>query len=628
MNFKMKLLKKDCLSIFLVQFLIKSSFGIFLPRSGNPYENILQLGLHNYLEQARPVEVPINNAAFDFIIVGAGPAGCVLANRLSENPNWTVYLLEAGGTENIAHLMPVMAAFLQGTHSNWNYKSVPQKRSCLGMRNNECFLPRGKVLGGSSSINYMIYNRGNKRDYDRWAKAGNVGWSYNEVLPYFLRSERANLQGLENSPYHNRSGLLSVEDVDFRSAMVHAFVKGTQEAGHKYTDYNGETQLGVSYVQATTLNGKRHSAAKSYIDPIRYRRKNLHVITLARVTKILIDPKTKSAYGVDFVHRGKKYTIRARKEVIISSGSFNSPQLLMLSGIGPKDNLKAIGIPQIQNLPVGQRLYDHMCHFGPTFTTNATGATLFANRISVNDVAEWISGNSRTRISTIGGVESLAFIKTPNSREPADFPDIEIIMVSGSLASDGGTGLKEGANFRDDLYNKVYKPLENREHFSFLIMHFHPKSVGRVWLEDRNPFNWPKIDPKYFKEEEDIEFLLEGIKEAIRISKTPAMQKIGTELYTKNVVGCEDLEFGTDDYWRCSIRVMSYTLHHQVATCKMGPASDPTTVVNPQLKVHGIRRLRVVDTSIIPFPPTAHTNAASFMIGEKAADMIREEWTK
>ncbi|KAH8245200.1 hypothetical protein KR032_006407 [Drosophila birchii] len=590
-------------------------------------EAIRRLGLGNI------VNLPLYNDApqshYDFIVAGAGSAGCTLASRLSENPKWSVLLIEAGGVENWIHQVPVLAAHLQSTASNWNYRSTPQRNACWGMHEKKCALPKGKVLGGTSSINYMIYNRGNRREYDGWAAAGNPGWSYNDVLPYFLRAENAQLRGFEQSPYHNHSGPLSVEDVRHRTRIAHAYLRGAQEAGHSRVDYNGETQLGVNYVQATTQKGRRHSAFRAYIQPIRATRKNLHIVTLARVTRILIDTATKAAYGVEFTHQGRVFRVKARKEVILSAGAFNSPQLLMLSGIGPEDNLKAIGIPIVKALPVGRRMYDHMCHFGPTFVTNTTGQTLFSASIGPPVVSEFLLGRSDTFLSSIGGVETLTFIKVPSAKTAQGLPDIELIQVAGSLASDEGTALTQGANFRAEIYEKMYKELavQQRDHFSFLIMDFNPASVGRLWLHNRNPLEWPRIDPKYFSVPADIEHLLDGIKEALRISKMPAMQAIGTRLLDKPVPGCEGHKFASDDYWRCSIRTMSYTLHHQVATCRMGPESDPSTVVNHQLKVHGIRRLRVVDTSIIPRPSTGHTNAAAIMIGEKAADMIRSEWS-
>lgn len=559
-------------------------------------------------------------------MVGGGTAGCVLANRLSENPAWRVALLEAGGTENIFNIVPATSSFLQVTSGFWNFPAVPQKNACLGMNNNVCFHPRGRILGGTSSVNFMIFIRGNRRDFDSWAERGNTGWSYNDVLPYFLKMENAVLNGVNQSPYHNTSGPLNVEHLQYRTDIVHAFVRGAQEAGHPETDYNGASQIGVSYVQASTQRGRRHSSYRAYIEPIMNRRSNLKVFTYSRVTKVLIDPATKTAYGVEFLYRKQRYTFKARKEVILSAGSFMSPQLLMLSGIGPAENLQRIGVDLLQELPVGVRMYEHASHFGPTFTTNTVGQTLTTAVVNLPNALKFISGRADTALSSLTGVEALAFLKAPFSDRPADWPDVELIFATGSLASDGGNGLKPGANFKDVIYDRMYRQLERQDHFTVLVMPYHPKSIGRIWLEDKNPLVKPMIEPNYFDVEEDIEYYLYGIKEAIRIAQTPAMQRVGAKLLQTPVPGCESHVFASDDYWRCSIRTMLYTLHHQVATCRMGPASDPTAVVSPELKVHGIRKLRVVDGGIIPLPPTAHTNAVIFMVAEKAADMIRGDW--
>lgn len=299
----------------------------------------------------------------------------------------------------------------------------------------------------------------------------------------------------------------------------------------------------------------------------------------------------------------------------------------MLSGVGPREQLQRVSIPVIEHLPgVGQNMYDHMSHFGPTFVVNTTGESLMVQRINVADVTDYLFG--RGQLTSIGGVEALTFIKTPGSPDPPDLPDAELIFVSGSFASDEGTGLLRGMRVTQDIYDTVYKPLSDRnvDHWSALVMGFHPRSRGTMHLKDNNPLHWPRILPNYFDDPADVEVILAGIKETLRIAQSPAMQKLGARLHDIPLPQCRHLAFASDDYWRCSIRTLSCTLHHQVNSCHMGPASNPMAVVDSRLRVHGIKRLRVADCSIIPQPITAHTNAVSFMIGEKLADMLKEEY--
>lgn len=487
------------------------------------------------------------------------------------------------------------------------------------MEEHRCAYPRGKALGGSSVINYMIYNRGNRRDFDQWASDGNYGWSYEEVLPYFKKSERSRLKRYSNSPFHGYQGGLSVEDVQYRSSLVKTYMKATKEAGYPIIDYNGQSQLGAGYLQSNTLNGLRHSAASAFLTPIR-NRKNLHIATNTRVVKILIDPYTKTAVGVD-IHRNKKlYSIRARKEVILSAGTFGSAQLLMLSGVGPSNHLQSLGIPVLKDLPVGESMYDHLSFGGPTFVVNTTRESVNVRTLGINDMQQLLKGTGKYTIP--GGVEALTFLKYPHSTDPVDWPDMELVFVSGSLASDEGTALRHGLRIRRDFYERVYKPLEDADVWSVFVMQFRPKSVGKMRLADSNVYHWPKFYPNSFAHRYDEDVLLHGIREAIRISRQPAMQSIGARLHDIPYPGCEHLHFGSDDYWRCGIRQLAATLHHQVGTCRMGPVHDRESVVSPELRVHGIHNLRVADCSVVPRPLTGHTNAVSYMIGEKLADML------
>lgn len=497
------------------------------------------------------------------------------------------------------------------------------KNKFLGMTDGKCGLPRGRGVGGSSLINYMLYSRGNRKDFDSWGKE-NPGWSYKDVLPYFIKSENTTITQFVNSPYHGHSGPLNVEYVSYKTTLANAYFKAAKQAGHKSVDFNGESQMGVSYVQASTKNGIRQSAYTAYLKPIIGKRKNLDILSHARVTKVLIHEKTRRAYGIKMIHNKINHKIFANKEVILSAGAFSSPQILMLSGIGPEDELKKHNIKLLQNLPVGEIMFDHIAAINPSFITNTTNQSIYSSRVLTPDVINNYFLNRAGPFTSIGGSEILTFINSKSKF--SNVPECELIFVPYTLASIQKNGPVLGWRISDETYDAIYKPLESGsiDTFSLLVMLFHPKSKGKLKLKNKDPYSWLRFYPNYFDDEEDVETLLKGIKEAIRITKFPALQSIGTRVYDTPIPACKHFKFGSDDYWRCSIKALPITVHHQVGTCKMGPANDNESVVNNKLKVYGIKRLRVVDAGIIPSPPTAHTNAPVFMIAEKASDIIKK----
>ncbi|XP_055644520.1 glucose dehydrogenase [FAD, quinone]-like [Toxorhynchites rutilus septentrionalis] len=560
---------------------------------------------------------------YDFIVVGGGNAGAVLASRLSEITQWKILLIEAGGRDNPLSDVPLFAAYLQSTAFNWNFVAEKQNNFCLGLKNGRCPLPRGKGLGGSTIINYMIYNRGNPADFDRWAAMGNKQWSYREVLPYFKKSEKVTFEDTNRPPQHGKGGPVNVEYVPHRSPLVHAFIEANKQLGRGRVDYNGGSQIGVDYLQATTKRGKRVTSASAYLS-VGLDRPNLTILTNARATRIVIDRKTKIARGVEYLQNKKRYTVYARKEVILSAGTFQSPQLLMLSGVGPRDHLQELNIPVLVNSPVGKTMYDHLCLIALTFITNTTKASFDTDRIGAREILQYKAGTGI--LTAPGALEALAFVKTNISREKNDIPDIELLFLGGSTVSDHGTGSVKSLKWREDIYDKVYKPYEGRDQFTIAVMLFHPNSRGYIRLKNSNPLHWPLVFSNFLTAPDDLKVMIEGIKEAIRIGDTPAMKAIGARLNDTPLPTCTQYPFGTDTYWECAIRSLANTLHHQVGTSRMGPAGDPGAVVSPDLKVYGVKNLRVVDASIMPYIVTGHTQAAVYMIAEKAADMIKDHW--
>lgn len=361
--------------------------------------------------------------------------------------------------------------------------------------------------------------------------------------------------------------------------------------------------------------------------PVR-NRTNLTILTKARVTKILIDPRTKVAYGVEYVRNKKRYVVSASKEVILSAGSFNSPQLLMLSGIGPKDHLQELEIPILQDLPVGQKLQDHLTFLGLVFTVNES--IVVQQEEILTDLNNYLSllREGSGAFTTLGGVEALAYVKTNVANYTENYPDIEFIFIGGGLQTDRGEVYSRMFRVDNRTYDRIWRPLENSYAWSVFPMLLHPKSYGYLKLKSKNPFQWPLFYGNYFTDpnNEDLKTFIAAIREVQRIAKAPAFQKYNSRQVKTPLPGCEHLIFDTDDYWECALRHISATLHHQVATCKMGPPDDPEAVVDNKLRVYGVRNLRVADTSIIPFALSAHTSVPAHMIGEKASDLIKEEW--
>nr|CAH7724670.1 unnamed protein product [Callosobruchus chinensis] len=571
------------------------------------------------------IEPRMLHREYDFIVIGGGSAGAVVASRLSEIPEWNVLLLEAGPDETEITDVPSLAAYLQLSRMDWAYKTMYTGRACLGMKNGQCNWPRGKVLGGSSVLNYMLYVRGNKNDYDLWEQLGNPGWNYSSVLKYFIKSEDNRNPYLARSPYHGTGGMLTVQESPWRTPLVLAFLEAGAEMGYPIRDINGADQAGFMIAQGTIRRGSRCSTAKAFLRPIK-RRHNLDIALNAHVTRILINPSTKRAFGVEFIRKGRKQVVMARKEVIMSAGSLNTPQILMLSGVGPKQELTKHGIPVLADLPVGENLQDHVAMGGLTFMIDKP-VSIVQDRFQAFPMTMQYVMHGKGPMTTLGGVEGLAFVNTYlGFLGNRSWPDIQFHMAPASINSDAGAKVRHVLGLREDLYDMVYGPIANKDVWTLMPLLLRPRSRGWVRLRNKNPFAPPLIHANYFDDPHDIKTLVEGAKIAINISESRAFKRFGSRLHRIPFPNCKHLQFASDAYWECHIRTISMTIYHPVGTCKMGPDSDKEAVVDPRLRVYGVSGLRVIDASIMPTIPSGNTNAPAIMVGEKGADLIKEDW--
>ncbi len=501
---------------------------------------------------------------YDYIVIGAGSAGCVVANRLTEDSETNVLLLEAGNPDTKPEIeIPLECTHLLGSEVDWGYFSEPEPY----LNNRQIFCPRGKVLGGSSSINFLLYTRGNHRDYDHWQSLGNPGWSYQDVLPYFKKSEN---QQRGADAYHGVDGELSVTDIISPAPISQRFVDAAVVLGYdRNPDFNGIQQEGAGSFQFTVKDGKRHSAAAAFLLPI-LERPNLATITGALVTRLLFEDNR--TVGVEYQQGGTLHQVKVNREVILSAGAFDSPKLLLLSGIGDQEQLQAFGIPVVVDLPgVGQNLQDHI----------------------VVPVPYEASQDLHTATTSNGIAETGLFLHSEGNLDAV--PDLELFFGPILWAPPGYPNSGLG--------------------FTGLVVLTHPQNIGSVSLRSPNPKDAPIIRLNYLQSQSDVQKLINAIKLMRKLFHTSAFD----EFRGREVAPGDDVT--SDEALEAYIRETCGTVFHPVGTCKMG--NDPMAVVDPELRVYGVEGLRVVDASIMPTIITGHTNAPTIAIGEKAADLIK-----
>eukprot|EP00164_Ancoracysta_twista_P019451 GFYU01034235.1.p1 GENE.GFYU01034235.1~~GFYU01034235.1.p1 ORF type:complete len:610 (+),score=179.68 GFYU01034235.1:97-1926(+) len=561
-------------------------------------------------------------SSYDFIVVGAGSAGAVVASRLSEDPSVTVLLIEAGGDDESDFVkIPVASPLLQGTDADWQLQTEPQLKGMQGLKEERSRWPRGKLLGGCSSINYMLWVRGHREDYDSWRDDfGCDGWGYDDVLPYFKKMEKVVRKGPQHEA-RGDSGPMIVDDLKTPAGNTLRMIDAFKKEGYaSLSDYNnGESMIGVSLSQVNQKNGRRWNTAQAYLkEP----RENLHIITHSQVTRVLFDDLT--AVGVEYVVNGTtSLSTKASREVILSAGAVHSPNILMHSGVGPRSILDRFYLPKVTHLSeVGRNLQDHI--FVPVcFGTNVTGESVTKERAeSIPALVQYLLFGSG--ILSTNGLEGTVFERTPVTKPDGYFPlgkthpDLQYHLVATP-----GTN-KDAENF--GMKPELIPPQLPEEGFCIIPTILHPISKGWILPGGKNPLSPPRIDPMYLHSEYDRDLLKYGVKNAYKVAQHDILKSVTTMDIPKEAEICmKDHAYMSEGFVDCLVAGGTATVYHPVGTCKMGKESDPTTVVTPELKVKGVKNLRVIDASVMPHLPSGNTNAPAIMVGEKGAQLIKDE---
>ncbi|XP_056636259.1 glucose dehydrogenase [FAD, quinone]-like isoform X2 [Diorhabda sublineata] len=587
------------------------------------YENLI----NEELEKAEKFELPTNAnihrplddtirdfGTFDFVVIGAGSTGSVIASRLSEIAEWRILLLEAGGYPNNFTMIPAMFAIQALTNYNWGFLSTPQKTACLGTVKKQCRGLSGKGLGGTSLINELVYARGNKKDFNHWSRLlQDDTWDYENILDIFKYSEdfhKTNPDAIVDWNYHGEGGLLYTNHHVPPSNYTKLFLEANQELGVDITDYNGKDQEGATILQIHTKNGRRFDQATAFLKPAATRR-NLSVSLHSYVTKIEISDDARRATGVIFTKNKKKYRVTAKNEIVLSAGVFSSPQILMLSGIGPENHLNNLGIPPVQNLQVGGKLRETV-YCGIPFSSNYTPP--------IKDLREKIEDylNGVGDLTAANRIDGLGFYDTRKTR----YPDIEIVISSSNQSSIGQRFQNVDNDTWNALYNKtIVGPL------TFTVLLLRSRSTGTLRLKSDSPYEYPSIDFNLLSDPDgkDIDTVFEGIQMVLNLTKTEAFRRISTKLEVEQIPGCSNHEFLGKDFWYCYIRHLGLAAYHPVGTCPMGRDPREGAVVDSNFKVFGVEGLRVADASVFPLIPAGHPNAVCTLVGEIISELLKKD---